>query len=118
MAALKAAIEQDASRDSTPFFARPLVGTALTTASWVSFLFVCMILPLVGKAAVATIHPQKNFIAFLIALLASLALAVLATISKLERRKIDHSPLPRFSFLMVGLCVLLLVALLAGLLRI
>jgi uncharacterized membrane protein YiaA len=117
-ALLKTDDRQTANSDTTPFFARSYVGTTLTTASWLAFLFVCMVLPLVGKAAVVTIHSRQNFLAFLAALLASLAFALLATFSKMERRKIDHSPLPKFSMAMCLLSLLLLVALLMGLLRI
>jgi hypothetical protein len=40
----------------------------------------------------------------------SLVLAGLAAFSKLARRKVDGSPLPWASFLLVGLDVLLLIA--------
>ena len=118
MAALIAEAKPAEAQDTTPFFARSYVGTTLTTASWVSFLFVCMVLPIVGKAGTATMHAHQNYLAFLAALLVSLALALLATFSKMERRKIDRSPLPYFSLMMCGLCALLLAALFLGLLRI
>jgi hypothetical protein len=100
------------------FFQRPLVGTLLTILSGLSFLFVSMLLPLVGRAGAATAYAGKNFTAFLGVLLLSLVLAVLAIVSKLERRKLDQSPLPYLSFGLCGICVLLLVALLTGLLSI
>ncbi|HPG01168.1 MAG TPA: hypothetical protein PLE77_14010 [Kiritimatiellia bacterium] len=107
----------------TGFLALPWVGSVFTIASGVSFLFLCMILPLVGPAAThgsgspgAGPAPQlpQNRMAFTGVLLLSLALAVLAVFSKMERRKIDKSPLPIYSFLLVGLCVLLLVAFVTG----
>lgn len=101
-----------------PFFARPEVGSALTVLSGLSFLFVCMILPLVGKAGMMTVHARENYFAFTATLAASLVLAVLATLSKLQRRKIDQSPLPLFSLVLAALTGLLLAALLLGLLRI
>ena len=70
-------------------------GTALTIAAGLSFLFVCMILPLVGKAGVQTVHAKQNHYAFLAALLVSLLLSAAATGTKLARRRIDRSPLPR-----------------------
>lgn len=94
-----------------PFFAWPAVGTVLTVTSGLSFLFLLMILPVVGPAAMkgsgspgATTAPQirENMMAFTGVLMLSLVLAVLAVVSKLQRRKIDGSPLPYYS---VGLCV-------------
>ena len=102
----------------TSFFATPWVGTLFTVLSGLSFLLTCMFLPLVGKAGAVVTYARQNFIAFLAVLIVSLILAALATVSKLERRKIDQSPLPLFSFVLVGLCALLLVALLTGLLAI
>lgn len=107
----------------TGFLAIPWVGSFFTIASGVSFLFLCMILPLVGPAAThgsgspgagPAPHLTQNRIAFSAVLLVSLALAVLAVFSKLQRRKIDNSPLPIYSFGLVGLCVLLLVAFVTG----
>ena len=108
-----------------PFFARPGVGSFFTRLSALSFYFVCMILPIVGPAAAhgsgspgatTAAHYQQNFLAFLSVLLVSLALAVLALISKLERRKIDQSPFPLYSVgLCVG-CVCLVIALFTGML--
>lgn len=99
-----------------PWFAA--VGTALTIAGGLSFLFLCMILPLVGKAGVQTVHAKQNFFAFLAVLLVSLLLSGAATAAKLMRRKIDHSPIPWLSITLTAICVLLLISLFAGLLRI
>lgn len=100
----------------SPLFAG--AGTALTIAGGLSFLFLCMILPLVGKAGVQTVHARQNFYAFLGVLLLSLTLSGAATVAKLARRRVDQSPLPWTSITLTGLCVLLLVALLTGLLHI
>lgn len=89
-------------------------GSLLTILSGLSFLLMCMMMPLVGKAGFKTDHYAANYYTFLGLLLLSMALAVLATISKLERRKIDGSPRPLVSILMVALCGLLLVALMFG----
>lgn len=114
-------------KPETSFFARPAVGTALTICSGLSFLFLGMLLPLVGPAAMhgsgspgATRAPwaTRNYLTFLGVLLVSLTLAILATWSKLERRRIDRSPLPYFSMGMIGICLVLLIALLTGLLAI
>lgn len=99
-------------------FTRPEMGTGLTVASGLSFLFVCMILPIVGKSGAVTVHSRANTLAFLGALLLTLTLAALATFSKLQRRRIDQSPLPYFSLVLCGLSALLLLALALGLLHI
>ena len=100
------------------FFQLPLVGTLLTVLSGLSFLVVCMILPLVGRAGASVSFARQNFFTFLGIVLLSLGLAALAIISKLERRKIDGSPLPYLSIILGAICIVLLVALLTGLLSI
>lgn len=110
--------EGTSSAAPTSFFATPWVGTLFTVLSGLSFLLTCMFLPLVGKAGSVVSHARENFYTFLAVLLVSLVTATLATVSKLERRKIDGSPLPHFSFLLIGLCLLLLIALFTGLLAI
>lgn len=108
-----------------PFFARPVVGSFFTILSALSFYMMCMILPLVGPAAAhgsgspsatTAAHFQQNFVAFLTVLVISLALAVLALISKLERRKIDQSPFPLYSAGLCAVCVFLVFALFTGML--
>lgn len=101
-----------------PFFAHPAVGSALTVLSGLSLLFLCTILPLVGKAGAAAPHTQKNFVAFLGVLLLSFVLAGGAVLSKMARRKLDGSPLPAFSLGLCALYTVLLFALMTGLLRI
>ena len=104
--------------DTTPLFTRPEVGTLLTVLSGLAFLFVCMVLPLVGKAGVATVHVRQNTVAFTAALLVTLVLAIAASWSKWERSRLDQSPRPYFSLILAGLSALLLVALVLGLLKI
>lgn len=108
-----------------PFFERPVVGSFFTILSALSFYLVCMILPLVGPAAAhgsgspgatAAANYHQNFVAFLTVLLISLALAVLALISKLQRRKIDQSPFPLYSAGLCAVCGFLVFALFAGML--
>lgn len=96
----------------------PTAGTVFTVLSGLTFLFTAMILPLVGKAGVRTVHARQNFIAFLSVLLCSLVTGALATYSKMSRRATDGSPLPLLSMVLTGLCTLLLIALLLGLLKI
>jgi len=96
-----------------PFMANPVVGNILSILSGLSFLFLCMILPLVGPAAVhgsgspdagPAPHLKQNYIAFSAVLGLSIALGILALMSKVERRKVDGSPLPYYT---IGLLVIL-----------
>ncbi len=103
---------------SEPFIATPWAGTLFTVLSGLSFLLVCMVLPLVGKAGMQTTYAAQNQRAFLVIVMLSLILAALATYSKLARRKIDGSPLPLFSMILMALCLILLGALSVGLLHI
>lgn len=103
---------------ATPFFTRPEVGTFLTVLSGLAFLFVCMILPLVGKASVQTVHVRQNTQAFTAALVLTLLLSVAASWSKWSRRRLDQSPRPYFSLVLAGFSILLLAALALGLLSI
>ena len=118
-------------------FSSPLVGTVLTVAAGLAFQFLCMVLPLVGKAGM---HPDREYavrgmlnvpgphgfdsyvlqnrITFLAVLFVALALAVAATLSRLQRRKSDGSPFPKFSAVLAVCCVGLLLAHVTGLLQI
>lgn len=124
----------EAGNDS--FFALPVVGTALTVAAGLSFQFLCMVLPVVGKAGM---NPDREYAvrgltsmpgahgfdsyvadnkaAFLVALAVSLVLAIAAFASKYLRRRIDGSPFPHFSLVLVVCCVGLLMAHLTGTLQ-
>jgi len=100
------------------WFNKPQTGTALAVLSGLSFLFLCMVLPLVGRSGSAAPHHQANFVAFLTVLLVSLGLSMAATMSKRSRSRIDGSPAPVWSMGLTGLLCLLLVCLFTGLLRI
>ena len=96
----------------------PWVGSLFTVLSGLTFLLTCMFLPLVGKAAQKVVHANENYRTFLGVLLLSMACSGVATLSKLSRRRIDNSPLPLFSLVLLACCALLLIALLTGLLAI
>ena len=100
------------------WFNRSSTGSALAVLSGLSFLFLCMVLPLVGRAGSAVSYADKNQTAFLGVLLMSLALSLAATGSKMSRSRMDGSPLPKWSIALSGLLVLLLICLFTGLLRI
>ena len=104
-----------------------MVGNLLSIAAGLSFLVLCMILPLVGPAAMrgsgspgatAVPHARANFLMFLGVLLLSLALSALAIFSKIDRRKKDGSPLPVYTIGLFVLLLFLLIALFMGLLEI
>ena len=100
-----------------PAFAAPEVGTTLAVLSALSILFVCMLLPMVGAAGANAPFAAENTRAFTFYVLLSLALSIAAIQSKMMRRKIDGSPLPRSSFALCGLDLLLLIALYGNLLK-
>ena len=68
---MKGALNQMSGKRSEPttygnLLSKPEVGTGLTILSGLFFLFLCMILPLVGKSGVKTEHAGGNFAAFLL----------------------------------------------------
>lgn len=109
------------AKQATPpesIFANRIVGSTFAVVSSLSFLLVCMLLPLVGPAGAVATEPRKNLLTFLAVLLLAFLSSIFAMISKFERRKVDQSPLPLLSILLCCLCVLFLVALLFGWLRV
>lgn len=107
--------------ENTPqetWFNRSSTGSALAVLSGLAVLFVCMVLPLVGRSGSTAPHADKNFLTFMAVLLVSLALSLSAIFSKLSRRKIDGSPAPKWSIGLSGLLGILLLCLLSGLLGI
>jgi hypothetical protein len=105
--------------------ANPVVGNALTALAGIVFLFLCMIFPLVGPAAVhgsgspgagPAPHLKLNYMAFSGVLALALILAVAAVVSKIERRKVDGSPLPFYSIALVMVLVAIVIVFALGLL--
>jgi len=101
--------------EAYPFWARPEVGSCLTVLAAVCFLVQLMILPLVGPCGARAPHRVCNYAAFTAWLLLTAAVAATATFSKLERRKIDGSPLPWFSLGLCAGCLFIFVCLVTGL---
>lgn len=99
-------------------FEKPTTGSVLTVASGLSFFFTCMLLPLVGRAGSSVPYAGKNQAAFLSAVGVTLLLGALASWSKLRRRAKDQSPLPIWSFGLCGICIVLFILQLSGLLAI
>ncbi|MEN7972633.1 MAG: hypothetical protein ABFR47_02240 [Verrucomicrobiota bacterium] len=102
-------MEKDDKYLNGEIISRPLTGNILAVAAGLSFFFLCMILPLVGPAGSKVEHAGKNKAAFLSVLLLTFLLGVLASFSKIVRRKIDGGPLPYYS---LGLCVICFLTLL------
>lgn len=107
--------------------AAPLAGQVLAILFGLLFLFQCMILPLVGKAAMggsgspgagpaATVW--KNQLFFLAMLLLTLATGSAAFYAKWRRRQADGSPFPKATAGLLGLTVALLLVFALGLLGI
>lgn len=110
-----------------PGFADPKVGDRLLTAAGIAFLFLCMMLPLVGPAAShgsgspgATTAPYygANFATFLVMNLLTLGLAVAAVLSKLATRRAQGGRFPLVSVGLAAGCAFTLFALFAGLFKI
>ncbi len=109
------------------FLATPGVGQVLSIFFGLLFLFQCMILPLVGKAAMGGSGSPgagpadtlwKNIVFFLLMLLLTLATGSAAFYSKWMRHRTDGSPFPKATAGVLALTVAMLVAFATGLLRI
>jgi NADH:ubiquinone oxidoreductase subunit 3 (subunit A) len=104
-----------------------VLGQWLSIVFGLLFLFQCMILPLVGKAAMygsgspgagsADTVGQNQFF-FAVMLLVTLAVGSAAFYSKWRRHKADGSPFPKVTAGLLGLVVALLLVYVAGLLKI
>ncbi len=107
--------------------------SASSTGQWLSilfgllFLFQCMILPLVGKAAMGGSGSPgagpaetvgKNQLFFVVMLLLTLVAGGAAFYSKWLRSQSDGSPFPKVTAGLLGAVVVLLLAFVAGLLKI
>ncbi|HPT17345.1 MAG TPA: hypothetical protein PK388_08685 [Kiritimatiellia bacterium] len=105
----------------------PAAGQTLSVLFGLLFLFQCMILPLVGKAAVggsgspgagpaATLWKNQAFFAAMLVL--TLTVGGAAFYAKWLRRKADGSPYPKFTAGLLALALALLLAFATGLLGI
>lgn len=104
----------------------PLTGQVLSFAFGLLFLFQCTILPLVGKAAMGgsgspgagpAAWAGKNQVFFLTMLLVTLATGAAAFYSKWCRRRVQGTSFPWATAGVLALTVGLLLAFLAGLLK-
>lgn len=107
--------------------AAPLVGQTLAVLFGLLFLFQCMILPLVGKAAMkgsgspgagpaGTVGMNQAF--FLVMLVVTLAVGSVAFYSKWLRRRADGGAFPKATAGLLALTVALLLVFATGLLGI
>ena len=109
------------------FLVAPGVGQLLSVLFGLLFLFQCMILPLVGKAAMGGSGSPgagpaetlwKNILFFLLMLLLTLAVGSAAFYSNWMRHRTDGSPFPKATAVVLALAVAMLVAFATGLLRV
>lgn len=109
-----------------PGVADAKTGDRLLVAAGIAFLFLCMMLPLVGPAAArgsgspgATTAPYygANFATFLVMNLLTLGLAAAALMSKLATRRAQGGRFPLASAGLVAACAFTLSALFAGLFK-
>lgn len=94
------------------------LGEALAIGGLVGFLFICMILPLVGKAGTRVEWTVPNSRAFASAVLGTLLLAALASASKWKQMKAGRGGIPKACLALAGVCVFILLALAGGFLAI
>ena len=108
------------------WLASPRAGNILSVVFGLLFLFLCMILPLVGKSAAhgsgsPGAGPMdtlwKNHLFFSVTLLLTLLAGAGAMASKLLRRRHDGSAYPKCTAGLLTVCVLLLLCYAAGLLK-
>lgn len=105
-------------RNQNTFFSDPVISTVLTRLSGVALFLVLITLPLVGKAGSDVPYAGKSYVAFLVILLVSLALSVLALTAKWRQYKEKKIRRPHWALMQCGGLLLLLVALLTGALKI
>jgi len=107
-------------------FASSSVGQWLSFVFGLFFLFQCMILPLVGKAAMGGSGSPgagpadsvgQNQLFFAAMLLVTLAVGAAAFYSKWLRHKTDGSPFPKVTAGLLGVVVAILLAFVSGLLK-
>jgi len=123
----RAELARPPAADAVKWLSAPVTGQVLTVLFGLLFLFQCMILPLVGKAALqgsgspgagpaATVW--KNQLFFLAMLLLTLGAGAAAFYSKWLRRQADGSPFPKVTAGLLALTLLLLLSFATGLLGI
>lgn len=101
----------ESARPSTP------PGDVLAMVGGVVFLFVLMMLPMVGPSGARTPHHAVNFTVFLLVLFGATAFAFGALALKISARRVDRSRFPFATAALCASCAFLLIALLGGLLR-
>ena len=109
------------------WLALPAVGQVLSVLFGLLFLFQCMIMPLVGKAAMQgsrspgagpAEHAAQNVVFFLVMLVLTLLAGAVALYSKGLRRAEDGSPFPVATAGLLGVTVALGLAFVAGWLKV
>ena len=108
------------------FLSLPVVSQVLSVLFALAFYFQCMILPIVGPAAMKgsgspgagpALHARENMIAFFCMLLVTLSLGGLALYSNKLKRQLDGGSRPVFSITLFVVAVCMLIAFVTGLLK-
>lgn len=97
---------------------KPLFGNALSVLAGLLFMFVCMLLPLVGPAGVVMEFSDKNFTVFLTVLMLAALVSGAASAVNLLRRKREGGTLPYFPIGLFCISILTMLALGLGLLKV
>lgn len=122
-----AAAEVSGAEEFRKWLATPATGQTLAVLFGLLFLFQCMILPLVGKAAIggsgspgagpaATLWQNQLFFGAM--LLLTIASGAAAFYAKRLRQRADGSPFPTFTAGLLGCALAMLLAFATGLLGI
>ena len=90
------------------------LGSFFTALGGVAFFFLCMLLPIVGRSAVATPYYKQNFLSFLAVLVIALLCSLLGWRLKAKRSAVDGSSYPKISLFLSSLYTLMLIILLLG----
>ena len=123
----KAAPVESGAEEFRKWLAAPATGQTLAVLFGLLFLFQCMILPLVGKAAIkgsgspgagpaATLWQNQLFFGAMLVL--TIAVGAVAFYAKRLRQRADGSPFPKFTAGTVAVAVAMLLAFATGLLGI
>ena len=94
--------------------AKNVLGDTLLVFGALSFIFLCMILPLVGQAGVATAYAGKSSVAFIAMCLLCLVFLGGASVSKIRFSRRTSAPRPSWSLGLFGVCLCLLLLHLSG----
>lgn len=94
-----------------------MLAATLSVVAGLLFLFLCMLLPLVGRAGAAAPYSSANHRTFLVVALITLVFSLLASLFKIRQRKLSGAPLPVFTLGLTLVTVATILALWTGVLQ-